>query len=75
MIHNAFMFKNKLKNVWNIFLDQSMFWLKMFLVQNIYLSYDSQNIQVQNTFLTDSKQIQNILEMVLDQKILDPNSF
>ena len=51
----------------------------MFLVPNIlgpkflqYLSFDSQNIHVQNTFLTDSKQIQKVLKNLLEQNIFGP---
>ena len=52
---------------------------KMILLPNIFgpkfvldLSYDSQNIHVQNTFLTDSEQIQNFWEIILDQNVCVP---
>ena len=51
----------------------------MILLPNIFgpkfvldLSYDSQNIHVQNTFLTDSEQIQNFWEIILDQNVCVP---
>ena len=54
----------------------NIFRLKMFLVPNIRgpkflldLSHHLHSIQVQNTFLTDSKQIQKILEFFFDQNI------
>ena len=54
----------------------SQFWAKIFLLPNIFgpkflldICYDSQNINVQNTFLTDSQQIQ------MYQNVLTPNSF
>ena len=46
----------------------NIFWPKFVLD----LSYDSQNIHVQNTFLTDSEQIQNFWEIILDQNVCVP---
>ena len=85
---HSWQIQNTFKIFWKIFMDQNIFWLKKFLVPNIFetkfllnLSYDSHSIHVQNTFLTDSKQIQKILENMfgskyfLTQNVLDPNIF
>ena len=83
MIHKTFMLKthswqiqNRLKEIWIILLDQTIFGPKSFLVPNIFgpkfsldLSYDSESIHVQNTFLTDSKQIKKKLKYCFWTKI------
>merc|ERR1711942_106240 len=84
MIHIPFMFKN----IPDRFKIDSKFFgkyvcIKIFFVPNIfgtkfllYLSYDSHSIHVQNTFLTDSKQIQKILENMFGSKyFLTQNAF
>ena len=60
------MFKTHFRQIQNIFKN----FCKNFGDENIFgpkfllnLSYDSYNIHVQNTFPTDSKQIQNKLEL------------
>ena len=88
MIHIAFMFKTHSdrfktdsKNFGKFF-GSKYFWTQNVLVSNILgpkflldLSYDSKNIHVQNTFRTDSKQIQKNFENFSDQNIFGPKVF
>ena len=87
MIHIAFRFKTHSWQIQNIL--ENFCWIKIFfgpkkfLIPNIfgtkfllYLSYDSHSIHVQNTFLTDSKQIQKFLENMFGSKyFLTQNAF
>ena len=74
-------FKTDSKNFGNFF-GSKYFWTQNVLVSNILgpkflldLSYDSKNIHVQNTFRTDSKQIQKNFENFSDQNIFGHKFF
>ena len=82
-VQNTFLTDSKqIQKILEFFLIKIFLDSKMFLVPNILgpkflqdLSFDSQNIHVQNTFLTDSKQIQKILENFWDYNIFGPKMF
>ena len=90
MIHIPFMFKTHSRQIQNRFKKflENMLGSKHFLTQNVlipnifgtkfslYLSYDSHSIHVQNTFLTDLKQIQrNLGNMFVSKYFLTQNVF
>ena len=68
------------KNSWHIRDTFKKIWAKQNFVPNIfgtkfllYLSYDSHKIHTQKPILTDSKQIENCLIILLDQPFLTQN--